>query len=196
MRNEELLAILVGKKAAKNLSSKNLLDVFGFVTDNRCNGLVMEAGVGYVVHEKLMAAKELVARCMQESMRVDGFTVDSPAVVRNFLCTRIGALEHEAFWCLWLDAQRRLIDAEEMFRGTVSQTSVYPREIVKRALGLNASSVIFAHNHPSGITEPSSADRSLTTTLTRALELVDVRVLDHFVVAGNTATSFAEKGLL
>jgi DNA repair protein RadC len=120
----------------------------------------------------------------------------SPESAKAFLCSRIGHLEHEAFWCLWLDSQNRLIVAEEMFRGTVTQTSVYPREVVKQALAANAAAVIFAHNHPSGLPEPSRADEMLTSTLKSALALVDVKVLDHFVVAGNHAVSFAARGLL
>jgi DNA repair protein RadC len=105
-------------------------------------------------------------------------------------------LEHEVFCVLFLDAQFRIIVLEQMFRGTVSQTSVYPREVVKMALGLNAAAVILAHNHPSGCVEPSRADEFLTQTLKAALALVDVRVLDHFVVSGADLCSMAERGLL
>jgi DNA repair protein RadC len=100
------------------------------------------------------------------------------------------------FVALWLDAQNRLIEYEEMFRGTLTQTSVYPREIVKRALACNAAGVLFAHNHPSGVAEPSRADEALTQALKQALLLIDVKVLDHFVIAGNTTVSFAKRGLL
>jgi DNA repair protein RadC len=99
-------------------------------------------------------------------------------------------------WALFLDSQNRLLAADELFRGTLTQTSVYPREVVKRALALNAGAVIFAHNHPSGIAEPSRSDELLTASLKQALALVDVRVLDHLIVAGTVMTSFAERGLL
>src|SRR5438067_10724541 len=120
----------------------------------------------------------------------------SPQAVRDYLRLRIADLEHEVFVVLFLDAQHRLISCEEMFRGTLSQTSVYPRKVVKVALKHNAAAVIFAHNHPSGIAEPSRADELLTQALKQALALVDIRTLDHFVVAGNRVVSFAERGLL
>jgi DNA repair protein RadC len=108
----------------------------------------------------------------------------------------LARLEHEVFMALFLDAQNRVIAAEELFRGTLTQTSVYPREVVKRALVHNAAAVILAHNHPSGVAEPSRADEFLTQTLRQSLSLVDARVLDHFIVAGNGVVSFAERGLL
>ena len=109
----------------------------------------------------------------------------------------MAGLPHEVFFALWLDAQNRLIAGEELFRGTLTQTSVYPREVVKKALWHNAAAVVLAHNHPSGVSEPSSADQSLTRELKKALALVDVRVLDHFVVAGQSpVVSFAERGLI
>jgi DNA repair protein RadC len=117
-------------------------------------------------------------------------------VVRDYLRLGIGLSPHEVFAVLFLDAQHRLLTLEEMFRGTVSQTSVYPREVVRRALGLNASAVVFAHNHPSGSAEPSAADRKLTAALRDALALVDVHVLDHLVVTRQRVFSFAEAGLL
>lgn len=121
----------------------------------------------------------------------------SPQAVRDYLRTRLSCLPHEVFACLFLDAQHRLIACEEMFRGTLAQTSVYPREVVKAALSRNAAAVIFAHNHPSGVAEPSRADELLTASLKQALALVDIRTLDHFVVAaGADSISFAERGLL
>jgi DNA repair protein RadC len=120
----------------------------------------------------------------------------SPALVRTFLQTKLGLLEHELFAVLMLDAQNRLIEYVEMFRGTVSQTSVYPREIVKASLSFNAAAVILCHNHPSGSPDPSRADEVLTTTLKTALALVDVRVLDHLIVTSTQVVSFAERGLL
>lgn len=125
-----------------------------------------------------------------------GATMSSPALVKDHLRLQIGALEHEVFCVLFLDAQHRIIELREMFRGTVSQTSVYPREVVKEALARNAAAVILAHNHPSGSAEPSRADEHLTQTLKAALAMVDVRVLDHLVVGGAEVVSFAERGLL
>ena len=125
-----------------------------------------------------------------------GATMSSPQAVKDHLRLEIGALEHEVFCVLFLDAQDRIIELRQMFRGTVSQTSVYPREVVKEALSLNAAAVVLAHNHPSGAAEPSRADEFLTQTLKAALALVDVRVLDHFVVAGADCVSFAERGLV
>jgi DNA repair protein RadC len=122
--------------------------------------------------------------------------LNSPSAVRQYLTLRMAQLEHEVFMVLFLDSQNRAIAIEEMFRGTLTQASVYPREIVKRALQLNACSVIFAHNHPSGVAEPSHADENLTQNLKKALALVDVQVLDHFIVAGAKTLSFAERGLL
>jgi len=120
----------------------------------------------------------------------------SPEAVRGYLRLRLFGLEHEVFVVLFLDNQNRLIEAREMFRGSLSQTAVYPREIVKAALALNAGAVIFAHNHPSGKCDPSMADETLTRALITALEPVEVRVLDHMIVAGTNVTSFAERGLL
>jgi len=120
----------------------------------------------------------------------------SPTAVRDYLRLSLAAREHEVFMCIWLDAQHKVIAAEEPFRGTLTQTSVYPREIVKAALRLNAAAVIFAHNHPSGLAEPSRADELLTRDLSNALAMVEVKVLDHFVVAGSHTVSFAERGLL
>jgi len=120
----------------------------------------------------------------------------SPAAVRDYLRLKLAHLQHEVFCCAFLDAQNRVIAFEELFRGTLTQTSVYPREVVKEALGKNAAGVILCHNHPSGVAEPSFQDQALTRSLSEALALVDVKVLDHFIVAGASALSFAERGLL
>ena len=125
-----------------------------------------------------------------------GDALNSPRAVRDYLRLTFAEKEHEVFITIFLDAQNRVIEVEEMFRGTLSQTSVFPREVVKAALRHNAAAVIFAHNHPSGVNEPSHADEALTRALKQALALVDVKVLDHFVVAGAGAMSFAERGLL
>ncbi|QEA13885.1 RadC family protein [Comamonas flocculans] len=122
--------------------------------------------------------------------------LSSPQAVRDFLRIKLGTLEHEVFAVIHLDAQHRVIEYVEMFRGTVSQTSVYPREIVKETLARNSAALILVHNHPSSLAEPSRADEVLTQTLKSALALVDVRVIDHLIVAGPTILSFAERGLI
>lgn len=141
--------------------------------------------------EVLQAALRVLAGQMYGSE-----ALTSPQVVRDFLRIKLGTLEHEVFAIIHLDAQNRVIDYVEMFRGTVSQTSVYPREVVKESLARNSAALILVHNHPSGVAEPSRADEMLTQTLKSALALVDVRVLDHLVVAGANILSFAERGLL
>jgi DNA repair protein RadC len=148
-----------------------------------------------LVSHKLAVARELLLRDLAERMKTEP-VLSAPAVVRDWLRLYCANLEHEVFLILLLDAQNRLIEARELFRGTLSQTSVYPREVVKATLARNAAAVMFAHNHPSGVAEPSRADELLTQSLKQALALVDVRVLDHFVVAGARTESFAERGLI
>lgn len=131
-------------------------------------------------------------RILQSRLREPGAALSSPGAVRDYLALWLGGREHEVFAAVFLDSQYRVIAAEELFRGTLTQTSVYPREMVKRALALNAASLILAHNHPSGVAEPSQADLWLTDQLKTALALVDVRTLDHFIVARDTAASFVE----
>lgn len=196
MTNVELLSTLVGRDMARSLAKMPLAEAFGFVKPRQFQMQICEDAAVYEVHPALAAAKELLARCCINEMTDQGVNFSSPASVRSFLSARIGGLEHEVFWALWVDAQNRLIAAEEMFRGTATQTSVYPREVVKMALLHNATGVIFAHNHPSGVTEPSQADRWLTDQLKAALGMVDTKVLDHFIVAGTGYVSFAERGWL
>src|SRR6267378_3293182 len=141
------------------------------------------------------AAIELARRSIEEKLQ-SAAALSSPGAVRDYLRLALGGKLHEVFVCIWLDAQHRVIKFDEQFRGTLTQTSVYPREIVKAALAANAAAVIFAHNHPSGAAQPSQADELLTRNLKDALALVDVKVLDHFIIAGNHALSFAERGLL
>ena len=133
---------------------------------------------------------------LEQRAKYERCSLTSPSAVRDYLRLRLAGLEHEVFAAVLLDAQHRVIEFEELFRGTLTQTSVFPREVVKSGLRHNAAAVIFAHNHPSGVAEPSQADRILTETLKRALALVDVKVLDHFIVGGAVATSFVERGLL
>jgi DNA repair protein RadC len=141
------------------------------------------------------AAQELARRMLREEL-LSRDALCSPRAVRDYLRLSLGNMEHEVFCLLCLDAQHRVICYAELFRGTLTQTSVYPREVVKHALRQNAAAVIFAHNHPSGVAEPSHADEILTRSLKSALALVDVQVLDHFIIAGARTMSFAERGLL
>lgn len=152
-------------------------------------------GLGPAKSAQLQDVLELARRSLREEVRRDT-VLGSPAAVRDYLRLTLARREHEVFMALFLDAQNRLLVAEELFRGTLTQTSVYPREVVKRALALNAAGVILAHNHPSGVAEPSRSDEMLTASLRQALAMVDVRVLDHLIVAGAAMVSFAERGLL
>ena len=152
-------------------------------------------GLGPAKKAELGAVLELAKRALGEQLRANS-VLGSPAAVRDYLRLAIGALEHEVFLALLLDSQHRVLKPLELFRGTLTQTSVYPREVVKAALAANAAAVIFAHNHPSGVAQPSRADELLTRQLKEALALVEIRVLDHFIVAGNQCLSFAERGLL
>ena len=152
-------------------------------------------GLGPARAAELKAIVELTRRALQEEVAArDALT--SPEAVRDYLRLSLSALPYEAFMALFLDSQHRLVTVDQLFRGTLAQTSVYPREVVKAALACNAAAVIFAHNHPSGVAEPSRADELLTTALKQALALVDIRTLDHFIVAGHRVISFAERGLL
>jgi DNA repair protein RadC len=152
-------------------------------------------GLGPAKCAQLQAVLEIARRVLREDVRRDT-VLNSPGKVREYLKLRLASLEREVFIALFLDAQNRLIAADELFAGTLTQTSVYPREVVKQALRRNASAVIFAHNHPSGVAEPSRSDELLTSSLKQALGLVDVRVLDHLIVAGPATVSFAERGLI
>ena len=179
----ELLARIVGPRTAERLYRGTLVRLFS-----------LEEKHGPAL-EKLLVARELMRRLLVEEMHYQD-TLASPEAVRDYLRLFFIGKEHECFAALFLDSQNRLIVAEELFRGTLAQTSVYPREVVKQALRHNSAGVIFAHNHPSGVAEPSRADELLTSALKQALALVDIRVLDHFVVAGTKVISFAERGLL
>jgi DNA repair protein RadC len=144
---------------------------------------------------RLSVARELLLRDLREQMH-RGPVMTSPQILRDWLRLYCAGLEHEVFLVLYLDANHRLIEPQELFRGTLTQTSVYPREVVKGALARNAAALAVAHNHPSGQAEPSRADEFLTQTLKSTLSLVDVRIIDHFVVAGDQVVSFAERGLI
>lgn len=152
-------------------------------------------GMGDAKFAQLQAVFEMTRRALKERLQ-ENTSLTSPQEVKDYLTLSLGGLEHEVFVVLFLDARNRLLAADEMFRGTLTQTSVYPREIAKRALTYNAAATILAHNHPSGNPEPSQADRMLTRTLKEALALVDVQVLDHIIIAGRQTRSLAEHGLM
>jgi len=152
-------------------------------------------GVGPAKRAELLAVMEMARRALAEGLR-EAPVFESPARVKDYLALQLGGLAQEVFAVLFLDGQHRLLGLEKMFQGTLAQTSVHPREVVRRALALNAGAVVLAHNHPSGIAEPSRADEYLTQTLKSALALVDVRVLDHVVVGQGQVVSMAERGLL
>ena len=201
LSDAELLAIFlrtgVTGKSAVDLA-RELIARFGNLTRLFAAGekdFCTTHGMGQAKYAQLQAVLEMSRRALQEEMR-QGDALNSPHAVRDYLRLLLGGRQQEVFMALFLDTQHRVIAAEELFHGTLSQTSVYPREVVKRALAHNAAAVILAHNHPSGVAEPSQSDRMLTDALKQALGLVDVRVLDHFVVAGGQTLSFAEKGLI
>ena len=135
------------------------------------------------------------AGILKRRLLKNGANLSSPTAVRNYLAMQYGQLQVEVFSAIWLDAQNRVLAIEEISKGTLTQTSVFPREVVRSAIHYNAAGVIFAHNHPSGTMEPSHADQTLTYTLSEVLALIDVSVLDHFVVGGHTALSFSERGI-
>ncbi|KDB51285.1 DNA repair protein RadC [Sphaerotilus natans subsp. natans DSM 6575] len=201
LQDAELLAILLRTGTAGNgvlQMAQQLLDRFqGLGGLLRADGAALAGvkGLGPAKRAELLAVLELARRTLAAEMaRRPVF--DSPSAVRDFLRLELAELGHEVFAVLFLDAQHRLIRFEPMFRGTLTQTSVYPREVLKRALALEAAAVILAHNHPSGVAEPSKADEFLTQSLKAALQMIDVRVLDHFVVGRGPVVSFAERGLL
>ena len=178
--------------------AENLLAAFGGLSGllhARPEQLKAVKGLGPAKRAEMAAVLELARRSVAGELAARP-VFDSPARVKDYLSLQLAGREHEVFAVLFLDAQSRLLRLEEMFRGTLTQTSVYPREVVKRALEFGAASVILAHNHPSGAAEPSRADEFLTQTLKSALALVDVRVLDHLVVGRGAVVSFAERGLL
>ena len=194
MPNAALLSLLLGDDAASRLSHCSLTEIFALRAGLN---ILCEENSSYGPNRVIEAAKELMSRALTESMQQQGDCMADPANVKDYLRLQLSGLPHEIFMVLLLDTQNRLIDGVELFRGTLNQTAVYPREVVKLALTRNAASVVFAHNHPSGLAEPSTADETLTRTLKSALALVDVRVLDHFIVAGTqTPLSFAERGLI
>jgi len=201
LSDAELVALFLGTgvrgKSALDLA-RELLARFGRVSrllSAEAREFDALPGVGSAKYAQIAAVMELARRALGEEMKARD-SLASPAAVRGYLRLRMQDLGHECFYCVFLDAQNRVIAAEELFRGTLTQTSVYPREVVKHALRHNAAALILAHNHPSGVAEPSLQDQALTRTLAEALALVDVKVLDHFIVAPGACLSFAERGLL
>ena len=201
LSDAELLAIFlrvgVTGKSAVDLA-RDLLIEFGSLNgifSATRSELTTINGIGGSKYAQVQAIFEMARRALQEQM-VERDALSSPQAVRDYLRLKLGGLPREVFMVLFLDAQNQVLTGEELFSGTLTQTSVYPREVVKRALHHNAAAVILAHNHPSGVAEPSRADEMLTSALKDALRLVELRVLDNFVIAGNHAVSFAERGLL
>jgi DNA repair protein RadC len=201
LADTELLALLLrtGVRGTPVMQlARNLLDHFSGLPgllQASPDELRQVRGLGPAKRAEVCAVLELARRSLSQEL-AERPVFDSPDRVKQHLRLTIGHLPHEVFAVLFLDAQNRLMRLEEMFRGTLTQTSVYPREVVRRALELHAAAVVLAHNHPSGLAEPSRADEFLTTALKNALNLVDVRVLDHLVVGRTEVVSFAERGLL
>ena len=201
LSDAELLALLLrtglpGKNALQ--MGQELLNTFGGVAGLLHTGpeaLKSIKGLGPAKRAEIVAVLELARRALAEELK-EKTVFSTPQAIRDYLQLQLGSRPYEVFAVLFLDAQHRLIALEELFRGTLAQTSVYPREVVVRALALNAASVVLAHNHPSGSAQPSRADEAITKTLKAALGLIDVQVLDHFVVTVSKATSMAEMGLL
>ena len=201
LSDAELLAIFLrtgtSGRTAVDLG-RELLTAFGGLRpllEGTADEFCRVPGIGTAKYVQFQAAVELGKRYLETKMsRGDALT--SPATTRDYLLAQLRSYPHEVFACLFLDNRHQVISFDKLFNGTIDGASVYPREVVKRALGHNAAAVIFAHNHPSGIAEPSDADRRLTQRLKSALELVDIRVLDHFVIGDNQAVSFAERGLI
>jgi DNA repair protein RadC len=201
LADAELIALLLrtGYRGTTVLQlAQSLLDAFGGLQGllhASAADLKRVKGLGPAKRAEMAAVIELARRSLAQQLAREP-VFDAPAKVKDYLRLQLGHLGHEVFAVLFLDAQHRLLALEELFRGTLTQTSVYPREVVKRALALHAAAVILAHNHPSGVAEPSRADEFLTRSLVDALRLVDVRVLDHLVIGRDDVVSFAERGLL
>ena len=201
LSDAELLAIFLRTgmrgKSAVDLA-RELLQCFGSLTalsQASAEAFCAIPGLGPAKFAQLQAVMEMARRALKEQAKQRD-ALSSPQAVRDYLRLQLASREYEVFMAVFLDTQNRVITMEELFRGTLRETSVYPREVVKRALQLNASALIFAHNHPSGVAEPSRADEAITRALKQALALVDVRVLDHFIVADGGGVSLAERGLM
>jgi DNA repair protein RadC len=201
LTDSELLAIFlrtgVAGKSAVDLARDLLVEFRGLkgllAADEK--SFCSAKGLGKAKYAQLLAVLEMSRRYLRESMG-NGDLLTSPEATRAYLKSRLHGYPHEVFACLFLDNRHRMIQYEELFRGTIDGASVHPREVVRLALKINAAAVIFAHNHPSGVAEPSQADLRITQRLKDALALVEVRVLDHFIVGDGQGTSLAERGLL
>ena len=201
LSDTELLAIFLrtgicGKSAvdlARDLITHfgSLNNIFNANQDSFCQ----LPGMGVAKYAQLQAILEMARRALHENLK-QGDALNSPDQVKQFLRLSLSGKQQEVFVGIFLDTQHRILATEELFSGTLSQTSVYPREVIKRVLHHNAAAIIFAHNHPSGVATPSQADQMLTQSLKQALALIDVKVLDHFIVGNNTTVSFAELHLL
>lgn len=201
LSDAELLAIFlrtgVKGKTAVDLA-RELLNEYGSLRallEADAERFQRSLGLGQAKYALLRAIMEMARRHLEETLKRDD-ALTSPQLTRNYLVCRLRGYPHEVFACLFLDNQHRVIAFEELFRGTIDGASVYPREVVKKALAANSAAVILAHNHPSGIAEPSEADKHITQRLRQALGLIDVRVLDHFIIGEGHAYSFAEHGLI
>ncbi|HET7675007.1 MAG TPA: DNA repair protein RadC [Gammaproteobacteria bacterium] len=201
LSDAELLAIFlrtgVAGKSAVDLAREMLADFGGLrplLTASR-EAFCARPGLGDAKYAQLQASLQMARRHLEEKLE-HGDVLTNPAATRNFLAAHLRDLDHEVFACLFLDTRNRVISFEELFRGTLDGASVHPREVVKCALGHNAAAVIFAHNHPSGVAEPSGADERITRRLRDALALVEIRVLDHIIVGDGETVSFAERGLI
>jgi DNA repair protein RadC len=201
LSDAELLAIVLGRGVAGVSAldlARQLLSRFGGmrgVLNAAANELQEVRGMGPGKAAALIAARECCCRYLQERL-TPGQPIRSPADSREFLIARLRDRPHEVFCCLFLDNRHRVLAFDELFRGTIDNTTVYPREVVRQALKRNAAAVILAHNHPSGVAEPSEADQLITQRIRSALELIDVRLLDHFVIGDGTCTSLASRGLI
>ena len=201
LSDAELLAIFlrtgINGKTAVDLARDLLVD-FGdlrLLIEADVQAFCKTRGLGPTKHVQIQAAIELGKRYLEVGLQHHD-VLTNPKATRDYLLAQLRAYPHEIFACLFLNNRHHVISFDKMFNGTIDGASVYPREVVKRALGHNAAAIIFAHNHPSGVAEPSTADITLTRRLKTALELVDIRVLDHFVIGNNAVVSFAERGLL
>ena len=201
LSDAELLALLLrtglpGKNALQ--MGQELISTFGGVSgllNTPAEALKKIKGLGPAKRAEIVAVLELARRALASQLQ-EKPVFSNPTAIREYLQLQLGGRDHEIFAVLFLDSAHRLIVLEEMFRGTLTQTSVYPREVVVRALALNAANVVLAHNHPSGVAQASRADEAITQTLKAALALIDVRVLDHFIVTATASASMAELGLM
>ena len=196
----QLLTTLIGagSSVSAGKSAMQLLRRFGSlraVLHAETADLLACNGIGRARLAVLRALPELARRYYSQSLP-SGETIRNPADTEAFLQARMRHLDHELFCCLFLDNRHRVLGFDELFRGTIDGTSVYPREVVKEALAINAAAVILAHNHPSGVAEPSQADERITRRLKSALDLVDIRLLDHLIIGDGKATSLAQRGLI